>query len=161
MLSPSPAPPRRALMTADAVGNAPHEGVRLGQVHRLGALENDSIQRWMRRAAIYVLPGTHGSPGPSVLDAAAAGCALVLVLGDLDSLRETSDGAAIFVPPDDADALATTINGLIADRSRRDHLATLASGRAHVFTKDRMGAAYIDAYSVIRAAALRSARHVS
>jgi glycosyltransferase involved in cell wall biosynthesis len=98
----------------------------------------------MSRAAIYVVPVSSEAIGPSVLEAALSGCALVL--GDLPSLRETWAGAALFVDPDDHDALAQTVTRLIGDKTLALQLATGARSRARAFTADRMGAGYLSLY---------------
>ena len=58
--------------------------------------------------------------------AAAAGCALVL--GDISSLRETWDGAALFVDPDDPPSLNAAIHALIANPGQRTRLAEPLAG---------------------------------
>ena len=54
------------------------------------------------RLRIFAAPALYEPFGLTVLEAAAAGCALVL--GDIASLRENWEGAAIFLPPADASA---------------------------------------------------------
>jgi glycosyltransferase involved in cell wall biosynthesis len=115
-----------------------------GAVRWLGRLPGDAIAGWYGRAAIYALPARYEPFGLSVLEAAAAGCALVL--GDVPSLRENWDGAARFVPPDNRRALAEAINELIADPAGRAALAERAASRARRFTVARMAAGYTRAY---------------
>ncbi len=83
--------------------------------------------------------------GLSVLEAALAGCALVL--GDVPSLRELWDDAAVFVAPDDADALRGALAALIADARGRTRLAERAHERAGSYDTERMAAAYLALYS--------------
>ena len=68
------------------------------------------------------------------------------MLGDIPSLRENWDGAALFVPPDDAGAWRTTLSCLIACNSRRETLGTAARRRALAFTRERMAARYAELY---------------
>ena len=68
------------------------------------------------------------------------------MLGDIPSLRENWDGAALFVPPDDAGAWRTTLSCLIACDSRRDALGAAARRRALAFTRERMAARYAALY---------------
>jgi hypothetical protein len=68
------------------------------------------------------------------------------VLGDIPSLRENWDGAALFVPPDDIGAWRTTLSCLIACDARRDALGMAARRRALNFTRERMGARYAELY---------------
>lgn len=113
-------------------------------VRMLGKLDAEAMRRWLGRASIYALPARYEPFGLSVLEAAQAGCALVL--GDVDSLRETWDGAALFVPPNDPDALAFTLQRLIADDILRERNMARAHRRAAHLTPRAMADAYADAY---------------
>jgi glycosyltransferase involved in cell wall biosynthesis len=108
------------------------------------------MAEWYARASIYALPARYEPFGLSILEAASAGCALVL--GDIATLRENWDGAADFVAPDDGDALAGAIQRLIDDPLRRDRQARLARRRARRFPADRMAAAYLTLYRELTAA---------
>jgi glycogen(starch) synthase len=116
----------------------------------LGELRPDALVAWYARAAIYALPARYEPFGLSILEAGLCGCALVL--GDIPSLREVWGDAAVFVPPDDHQALADAINRLIADAKARSCLAARARRRARTFTPKRMGNAYYAAYADLRAA---------
>jgi glycosyltransferase involved in cell wall biosynthesis len=105
-----------------------------------------AIGEWYARASIYALPARYEPFGLSVLEAASAGCALVL--GDIPSLRENWDGAALFVPPDDHCALTAAINDLINDPRRRALLAQGAVTRASRFSLGRMVDEYAALYDV-------------
>lgn len=107
---------------------------------------------WFGRAAIYALPARYEPFGLSVLEAALSGCALVL--GDIASLREVWGEAALYVRPDDAQALAETINHLAADEQLRTYLAEAARSRAEQYTLSAMGVGYWQAYQSLRAEAV-------
>jgi glycosyltransferase involved in cell wall biosynthesis len=113
-------------------------------VRMLGKLDGEAMRRWFGKASIYALPARYEPFGLSVLEAAQAGCALVL--GDIDSLRENWDGAALFVPPDDPDALAFALRHLIADETLRTRNMARAQRRAMHLTPRAMADAYIEAY---------------
>jgi len=115
-----------------------------GSSVHLGRLSAEELARWYAMAAIYALPARYEPFGLSVLEAALSGCALVL--GDIPSLREIWGEAAVFVPPDDGEAVAGVINALITDSTRRCQLAKMASDRALEFTPQRMAAGYLKAY---------------
>jgi glycosyltransferase involved in cell wall biosynthesis len=123
---------------------ARHDGVRHDGVRTLGRLSSPDLAAWLARAAIYVLPARYEPFGLSALEAALAGCALVL--SDLPSLREIWGEAALFVPADDAEAWTATLNSLIRDGERRSRLARRARARALEFTPERMAEGYLDAY---------------
>jgi glycogen synthase len=118
-------------------------------VRWLGHLPAQVISKWYERAAIYALPARYEPFGLSVLEAAAQGCALVL--GDIPSLRENWDDAAVFVGPDDREGLAAALGELIADPTRRQALGACAMRRAAEFTIARMAAAYVDVYAFAQA----------
>jgi glycogen synthase len=116
-------------------------------VHYLGQIEPASVASWLGRASIYVLPARYEPAGLSVLEAALSGCALVL--GDIPSLRENWDGAALFVPPDDPEMLHATVERLIVDRDYRLGLAACAQARALDSSPRRMVAQYVAAYQEV------------
>ncbi len=118
--------------------------VRFSGLRFLGRLDQDALAAWYGRAAIYVLPARYEPFGLTALEAALAGCALVL--GDIRSLRETWGDAALFVPPGDALALRQALESLIRDESRRASLAARARSRALEYTPRRMAAGYLRAY---------------
>jgi len=121
--------------------------VRYRAVRSLGRLEAPAAARWLARAAIYALPARYEPFGLSILEAGLAGCALVL--GDIPSLREVWDDVAVFVPPDDAGALAVTLQGLTQDTARRVEFAARARARALQLTPERMSAGYLAVYREI------------
>ena len=118
-----------------------------GYVHHLGRLDGQEMRRWYARASIYALPARYEPFGLSIVEAARAGCALVL--GDIRSLRENWSGAALFVPPDNRRALAAAIQSLIDDEPTRLELARRAAARSRQFTVEAMTAAYLAAYEQV------------
>ncbi len=114
----------------------------------LGRLPSTELHAWYEDAAIYAMPARYEPFGLSVLDAAAAGCALVL--GDIGSLREHWTGAAVFVPPGDSAALAAAIRRLIVDDTERENLGRRARVRARSFDIERTADQYLRAYADVR-----------
>jgi glycogen synthase len=98
----------------------------------------------LSRAPIYTLPAIYEPFGLTALEAGLAGCALVL--GDIPSLRETWDGAALFVPPRRPDRLESMLNRLIDDEKLRRRFARKARSRALNFTTEKMARGYIEIY---------------
>ncbi len=92
-------------------------------------------------------PARYEPFGLAVLEAALSGCALVL--GDLESLRERWDGAAVFVPPWDDDALLDAIAALAGDEPRRRGLGVAARERGLAFTPRRMAQGYRAIYTAL------------
>ena len=110
----------------------------------LGRLGSAQVAGWLGRAALFALPARYEPFGLSVVEAALAGCALVL--GDIDSLREGWDGAAIFVRPDDAGTLRTAMRALIDDPALRHLFAMRARRRALLLSPRRMALSYLEVY---------------
>ena len=127
-------------------GEHPDGGERgpLENLRYLGRLAPSDLAHRLGRAALYALPARYEPFGLSILEAALAGCALVL--GDIDSLRELWDGCALFVPLEDDAALEAALNGLIHDAVQRRRLALQSRRRALEFTPERMAAGYLQAY---------------
>ncbi len=110
----------------------------------LGRLSSTALADWYRRASIYVLPAHYEPFGLSILEAALSGCALVL--GDIPSLREIWDDAAIFVHPDDRPRLRSAIHSLIVNRRLRSSIVQRSRQRALELTADRMALEYLEIY---------------
>ena len=121
---------RRAL---DATGRI-DDDLRLAAA--VDALREDP-GRWAARP-VFVSAALYEPFGLAVLEAAAAGCALVL--SDIPTFRELWDGAALFVAPDEA-AIADAIAALVADPARRAALGEAARARAARYTPDATAAA--------------------
>ncbi|KFE60613.1 glycosyltransferase family 4 protein [Hyalangium minutum] len=122
------------------------EGSHPRRVEALGWLSPQELAGWMGRAAIYALPARYEPFGLSVLEAALAGCALVL--GDIPSLREVwGDDAAIFISPTDVEALTEALECLRCEPGRLARLAACARVRALEYGPARMCANYLAAYA--------------
>jgi glycosyltransferase involved in cell wall biosynthesis len=122
----------------------------LRHARSLGTLTDGNMAMKLARSAIFALPARYEPFGLSVLEAGLCSCALVL--GDIPSLRENWDGAAVFVPPDDDEQLAQALHALIGNTNERDELALRARARALEFTPERTAAAYRAAYDHLAAA---------
>jgi glycogen synthase len=119
-------------------------------VNWLGTLVPEEMAIVYSVASIYALPALYEPFGLTILEAALSGCALVL--GDIPSLREVWEDAALYVPPRDVRALTRAINGLIHDPDRRELLAMRAYSRGRRFTAERMASAYFQQYRSLMAA---------
>jgi glycosyltransferase involved in cell wall biosynthesis len=80
-----------------------------------------------------------------VLEAALSGCALVL--GDIPSLRELWNDAAVFVPPNDAEALSACLHDLVRHPEMRHEMGIEAQARATSFRHEDMVDAYVRVYA--------------
>jgi glycosyltransferase involved in cell wall biosynthesis len=113
----------------------------LRQVNPLGPLTFKERRAWFACASIYALPARYEPFGLAALEAALAGCALVL--SDIPSLREVWGDAALYAPPDDPLAWEVALVLLMADSTYRRRMAKRAYSRAQKFTSERMAAHYL------------------
>jgi glycosyltransferase involved in cell wall biosynthesis len=118
------------------------------QVNALGKLPQNELRRWMAEAAIYALPARYEPFGLSALEAALSGCALVL--GDIASLREVWQDAALYVPPDNHEALVATLRNLIANEPHRVAMSQHARARALEFSSAHMAESYLQIYTQLQ-----------
>lgn len=125
---------------------APHGGTAEvpGNVHCVGRIGSPEIAARMAEAAVFAAPARYEPFGLAILEAALSGCALVL--GDIPTLRELWDEAALFVPPANPDALRSALAGLLSDPVASGAWGKRARRRAGRYTAVRMGEAYLDAY---------------
>jgi glycogen(starch) synthase len=114
-------------------------------VDLLGAVSPAEMADLYTNAAIYALPARYEPFGLSIIEAARSGCALVL--GDIPSLRELWEGAAVFVPPDDDQALVTCLRDLIRHPEMRREMGAEAIARAAEYRHEEMVDAYVRVYS--------------
>jgi glycogen synthase len=142
-------------------GDAKHPSggiVRHENVNFLGNLSSSVLASWYGRASIYALPARYEPFGLSALEAALAGCALVL--GDIPTLREVWEDAAVYVAPNDSEALGGRLRELIQHPARMQALAARARQRALQFTPERMARAYLSVYSDLMTLPAPSAREI-
>jgi glycogen synthase len=105
------------------------------------------IATTMARAAIFASPARYEPFGLAILEAALAGCALVL--GDIATLRELWDGAALFVDPNEHDELVAALRTLAARPELVSRLGQQALERAQRYTPDAMADGYLDLYATV------------
>jgi Glycosyl transferases group 1 len=115
------------------------DSVRCERLHLLGQLGDVAIADQFAAAAVFVSMARYEPFGLAILEAAQAGCALVL--SDIPTFRELWDCAALFVDPDDSDRLAEILSLLARSPRRSAHLGYLAQQRAAALTLERMIAA--------------------
>jgi glycosyltransferase involved in cell wall biosynthesis len=121
------------------------ERVTLAHLHAVGILDEAGIAARLAARPIYVSAATFEPFGLSVLEAAAAGCPLVL--SDIDTFRELWTGAALLVPANDPDAYAAAIGRIRTDPGLAQHLGEAARLRAGRYTPDAMAGAMAAIYA--------------
>jgi glycosyltransferase involved in cell wall biosynthesis len=121
-----------------------------GRLRMLGALTRAAVIAQMQRAAIFAAPARYEPFGLAVLEAAAAGCALLLA--DIASFRELWSGAARFVDPRDPAAIRAGLEELCRDDGRRRALQHAAHDRARRYSLAAATQKYRRAYEAVLAA---------
>jgi glycosyltransferase involved in cell wall biosynthesis len=122
---------------------------QISNVCYLGALPHQQLMQQLQCASLFLHPALYEPFGLAVLEAAAAGCCLVL--SDIPSLRELWEGAAVFVAPRDRDQWIYEVNNLTRDFEARESLARAAQSRAQLYHSDQMLEQYLSVYELLMA----------
>lgn len=121
--------------------------IALRHVQALGRLDDAELTRQFAMRPIFCAPALYEPFGLAVLEAAQAGCALVL--SDIPSFRELWAEAAVFVPRRDEAALAEILAALVGDPVRRTVLGAAARRRAESYTVEAMVAGTLAVYEAL------------
>ena len=117
---------------------------KLPHLNTLPTPDADEMTAKLGQAAIFAMPARYEPFGFAAIEAALAGCALVL--GDIPSLRETWGDAALFASADDKDAFAAVLHGLVDDERLRREMSARARTCASVLTPERMAQSMFECY---------------
>jgi len=121
-------------------------------VQLLGRLPRAEVGRLLGAASAFLHPARYEPFGLAPLEAACAGCALVL--GDIESLREVWGTAALYVPTSDPEALLEAASALAKDGRLLATMAERAREHAARYSLAITAKCYVAVY---RALAARSA----
>lgn len=123
----------------------PHgETVAFAHLVPLGHLRERAIAEILSARPVFASAARYEPFGLAVLEAALAGCALVL--SDIPTFRELWDGAAVFVDPDDIDGFAEAIGTLAADVPLRLDNGERARACAAAYAPAAMAAGMVAIY---------------
>src|SRR6185312_8516982 len=95
-----------------------------------GELENAEVQRWYQRLTIYAFTSRNEGFGLTLIEAMAAGAALVAARAGAAELVVEDGVTGVLVPPGDADALAAALEPMMRDPAAA--AAMSARGRERV-----------------------------
>ena len=123
------------------------QAVSFSALRLLGLLDAAALADHLRTRPIFVSPSLYEPFGLAVLEAAQAGCPLVL--SDIETFRELWDGAAVFFPAGDDAALADRLADLAADPDRCSALGEAARKRAARYTVEAMAVATLRLYATL------------
>lgn len=134
----------------------PHgERAAIGRLVPLGHLDADALGACLAQRPVFVSAARFEPFGLAVLEAALAGCPLVLA--DIPTFRELWDGAATFVPTEDAGGYAAAIEALRSDPARRRAMGARATVRAARYRPAAAAQAMHTLYTQLAEAAARVA----
>lgn len=118
--------------------------IHLARIEGLGSLSDDAVAQLLARGPVFVSAALYEPFGLAVLEAAQAGCPLVL--SDIPTFRELWDGAACFVYPHDAAGFAHALETIVGDPDLRSRMGAAARERAGDYTVERMAAGMLAIY---------------
>jgi glycosyltransferase involved in cell wall biosynthesis len=114
----------------------------------LGQLPRYELARWLSLARVYLSPARYDPFGLLPLQAALAGC--TLLLSDIPSYRELWDGAAVFFRSDDENDLRAKWSELLDQPEQAAEWAETAAAHAKQrYTAKRMAADYLALYQTL------------
>ena len=124
---------------------------RIGpSVRWLDEVDDEQLGRLYQRAAVLIQPSRHEGFNLPVLEGLSGG--VPVVASNIPVHREVAGDCALYVPPDDADAIAAAILAVLGwDRERRDAWSAAARRRlARVTTSDPV-AEHLEVYRRVAA----------
>ncbi|HKO71693.1 MAG TPA: glycosyltransferase family 4 protein [Bradyrhizobium sp.] len=110
----------------------------------LGEISHAALLGQMEKASIFISPALYEPFGLSVLEAASAGCALLL--SDIPTFRELWNGAAVFFNPHDPDEIRRCLRLLCDDEMQRMRLQHAAAKRSLEYPLSKTARAYRSVY---------------
>lgn len=114
-------------------------------VRYLGYVDEASLVALLNRATLFVYPSWYEGFGLPVLEAMACGCPVVA--SNQSALPEVCGDVAALVEPADADALASTMLGLLEDSAARQRMRERGLMHCRRFTWEATAAAHLDLFT--------------
>jgi glycosyltransferase involved in cell wall biosynthesis len=120
------------------------ERVALRHAQPLGAMSATELRAQLAEASVFVSAASYEPFGLTVLEAAQAGCALLLA--DIPTFRELWNGAARFVPAENSAAFSSAIQRLLDDPDECRRRGAAAQRRAEAYTMEATVRGVLDVY---------------
>jgi glycosyltransferase involved in cell wall biosynthesis len=119
--------------------------LHLHHAEPLGRLDEEALAELLAERPVFVSAARYEPFGLSVLEAAQAGCPLVL--SSIPTFRELWSGAALFA--DEPAAIAEAVDRLAGDPAERERLGSAAQDRAARFTPQATALAMLGHYRAL------------
>lgn len=143
----------RALSVPFLAAGAPHgpqgQAAPVEHLQALGHLSSEDLAEHLAARPVFVSAARFEPFGLAVLEAAQAGCPLVL--SDIPSFRELWGGAASFVDADDAEGFAAAIDALCSDPELHRRMGAAARSRSRDYSLKTMTDEMLAHYAVAMA----------
>jgi CDP-paratose 2-epimerase len=141
-----------ALLDAPVYAAGPIDGpngarATLRHARALGSLDPRGVRTWLARTPVFASAALYEPFGLAVLEAAQAGCALVLA--DIPTFRELWHDAAVFVAPEDPPAIAAALAELLDAPDRAAALGAAARRHAGRYTLPAMADGMLGVYRTL------------
>ncbi|MGZ2411871.1 glycosyltransferase involved in cell wall biosynthesis [Sphingomonas sp. F9_3S_D5_B_2] len=130
--------------------------IELEHLELVGQLSAERLADMLAARPVFASAALYEPFGLSVLEAAQAGCALVL--SDIATHRELWGEAAVYVSPRDPRGFACAIRDILDDRAVRTKLGNAAQQRARRYTPERMADAMASLYADLLTTAVERTR---
>lgn len=112
-----------------------------------GYLPLNEVSGWLSNASVYLLPVKYEPFGYTFLEAAFSGCAIIA--GDIPTMHEIWDDAAIYVDPANEIHIAFEVNRIMKNNEYRQKMSAKAQARAMRYTLDSMLREYVSLYQQV------------
>lgn len=126
------------------------DAIVLEHARALGSLSEEELARWLAAKPVFVSAALYEPFGLAVLEAAAAGCPLVL--SDIPTFRELWGDAARFVPAMDHQGFAKAVGEIAGDDLLRARMGEAAKARAARYSVEAMASKMLEIYRSLSAA---------
>jgi len=137
------------VVTAGPLAGPQGGAIALPSLHNLGSLDSGQMAACFEAASLFISPARYEPFGLAVLEAAQAGCPLVL--SDIASFREIWGDAADYVHPEDGDGFVAAIERLSGDAALRHRRGAAAAARARRYTPEAMARGTRELYHAVLA----------
>jgi glycosyltransferase involved in cell wall biosynthesis len=134
--------------TLAAVDSLGEQGIRLGYV------SDAALAELYRRCAVFCYPSLGEGFGLPVLEAMAAGAAVLT--SKVSSLPEVGGEAVAYADPHDTQSIADALAGVLADEEMRAELGERARARAALFSWERFAQTVLDTLAAAAGGAVHS-----
>jgi glycosyltransferase involved in cell wall biosynthesis len=105
------------------------------RIVRLGYVAEEDLPALYSSADLFVYPSLYEGFGFPVVEAMA--CGAPVLTSSTSSLVEIAEGAAVLVDPDNIDAIAEAMDGILSDARARDAMRGAGLARAATFSWER------------------------